>query len=203
MDLFQIYITKTNDLQTAVLATAFTNPLYVDDVRWEMWKETYFDQMQSWRAFNERTKFTVKHSQMARTGGERSLVEPPERQVTLRCNHCQGSLARRNGHLAMNGSTTDHGGTRITGPTANAGTVCSKCGRHLPRCAVCLSWLGTPDPLKSRDVKGPSNAEGSMAKLLSFCVSCDHGFHADHALAWFEKHQMCPMPDCRCMCGLA
>ncbi|KAK3659999.1 hypothetical protein LTR56_000925 [Elasticomyces elasticus] len=58
MDLLQTYIARTSDLQTAVLATAHTNPRYVDDVRWVMWKETYFEQMQAWRAFNERTKAT-------------------------------------------------------------------------------------------------------------------------------------------------
>ena len=195
MDLFQAYITKTNDLQTAVLATAFTNPLYVDDARWEMWKETYFMQMQSWRSFNERTKFTVQYSRMARWKDGSTWIEPPTRPVTLRCNHCKGSLARRDGE-------TSGRGIKVTGPLANAGTVCSSCGRHMPRCALCQLWLGTPDLTKAGRIKDMSKLEDTMAKFISFCVSCGHGFHADHAKAWFGEHEMCPVPDCQCMCGL-
>ncbi|KAK6432458.1 hypothetical protein LTR95_011370 [Oleoguttula sp. CCFEE 5521] len=62
MDLMQTYFTRTNDLQTAVLATAFTNPRYVDDVRWQMWKGVYFQQLQSWRCFAERARFTVQQT---------------------------------------------------------------------------------------------------------------------------------------------
>ena len=51
MDLFQAYIARSDDLQTAVLAMSATNPLYVWDARWEFWRETYFDQLQHWRAF--------------------------------------------------------------------------------------------------------------------------------------------------------
>ncbi|KAK1090224.1 hypothetical protein LTR48_008713, partial [Friedmanniomyces endolithicus] len=87
MYLFQTYIVRTGDLQTAVLATAITNPRYVDDVRWEMWKETYFEQMQTWRAFNERTKFTVQHARLAKSaanGSSSSLPsEPPEKARVL------------------------------------------------------------------------------------------------------------------------
>ncbi|KAK5136400.1 hypothetical protein LTR08_003526 [Meristemomyces frigidus] len=198
MDLFQTYITKTNDLQTAVLATAFTNPLYVDDVRWEMWKETYFMQMQSWRAFNERTKFTVQHSRLARRAKESGLrlIELPPKQVTLRCNHCQGPLARRS-------TTATNNSIKITGPAAHAGTVCPTCGRHMPRCALCNLWLGTPDPTKSRTTAAKdAKTEDKLARLLTFCVNCSHGFHADHAKEWFAKHGVCPVPDCRCMCGV-
>ncbi|KAK5125313.1 hypothetical protein LTR85_000422 [Meristemomyces frigidus] len=199
MSLFQTYLTKTNDLQTAVLATAFTNPLYVDDARWEMWRETYFMQMQSWRAFSERTKFTVQHARLARAKDGSTLVEVPDKQVTLRCNHCQGSLAGRS--AAANGKS--NGSTAVTGPAAHAGTVCSQCGRHMPRCAICQLWLGTPDAAKSNgQAKDVSRVDATLAKFLSFCVSCGHGFHAHHAKEWFGKHGMCPVPDCRCMCGL-
>ncbi|GAB7353095.1 hypothetical protein MBLNU459_g3638t1 [Dothideomycetes sp. NU459] len=129
MDLFQSYIRRTNDLQTAVLATAFTTPLYVDDVRWDMWKETYFQQLQSWRAFIERTKFTMQHTRRSITRSGTKLVNPPPRQLSLRCAHCQGSLARNTdgsltthkvGPVASGGSDTTR--TRITGSAASAGT---------------------------------------------------------------------------------
>ena len=213
MDLFQSYIRRTNDLQTAVLATAFTNPLYVDDLRWEMWKETYFMQMQSWRAFIERTRFTMQHTRRCVTASGEKLVKAPPKQLTLRCAHCQGSMAHNNTDMASanghgankagGGNTADATRTRITGPAANAGTVCQKCGRHLPRCCLCMQWLGTPDPKRAKDVDKEGASETDLlSKFVTFCASCTHGFHAHHARTWFAKHAMCPVPDCRCLCGL-
>lgn len=241
MDLFQTYITRTNDLQTAVLATAFTNPRYVhDDVRWEMWKETYFMQMQVWKLFAARAKFTVMHGRMARTRDGRSLIEAPTGKVELSCLHCQGSLGRSDGrfvsgessHQGVNATAPPSGKvTRVSGPAAHAGTVCPNCGRHMPRCGICLLWLGTPSPARTEPntnraseataaskesrVKEANHVSEShpsgeelnklddiMAKLLTFCMTCGHGFHADHARMWFEKWDMCPVPDCRCLCGI-
>lgn len=256
MDLFQSFIRRTNDLQTAVLATAFTNPLYVDDVRWEMWKETYFMQMQSWRAFIERTKFSMLHTRrFCVTHSGRKIAKPPPRQLTLRCAHCQGSLASNIDGVAagMNGAkngipgtigtpttvappaATDASRTRITGLAVAAGTICPRCGRHLPRCALCMQWLGTPEPTRAKEIindlmpgisniamsnnnnsnstitgGGGGGGSGTTAKettdplsnFVTFCASCTHGFHAHHARVWFSRHAMCPVPDCRCLCGL-
>ena len=208
MELFQSYIQRTNDLQTAVLATAFTNPLYVDDVRHEMWKETYFMQMQAWRCFIQRTKFTVQHNRMAKTQTGKALIEPPPAQVTLQCLHCQSSLARNDSRYVTGHPTSlaagppTPGTTRVSGPPANAGTVCPTCGRHLPRCGLCQMWLGTPNPSTPGGAKELGGLDNIMAKMISFCKLCGHGFHADHAKTWFEKHSVCPVPDCRCSCGL-
>ncbi|KAI7114576.1 hypothetical protein KC324_g19268, partial [Hortaea werneckii] len=88
LELFQTYLTRSADLQTVVLATAFTNPRYVDD---------------------SPTKI-------------------------------QGALA------------------------ANSGAVCLRCGRHMPRCALCNLWLGTP--LTSPSLAS-STARPSMMKRSS------------------------------------
>lgn len=222
MDLFQTYITRTNDLQTAVLSTAFTNPLYVDDVRWEMWKETYFMQTQSWRAFVPRAKFTVQHNALAKTREGKSLLDAPPAQMALKCLHCQGPLARgiearsmgfeRSGSSRLTAtssdlSTTSNGTTNsktsiqhISGPAAHAGTVCPHCGRHMPRCGICQLWLGTPKPTsKKGEMKGVDDV---LARLMAFCGSCGHGFHADHARAWFGKWEVCPVVGCGCLCGI-
>ncbi len=204
IDLFQSYITKFNDLQTAVLVMAFTNPRYVVDVRWEYWKETYFMQMQAWRAFTERTRFIVHHDRKSVNRDNRELNETPPRQVTLRCNHCLGSLARRE----KNGTGLENGHRRsftelksIRNPGASSGIVCPRCGRHMPRCGICMMWLGTPDPSKPGGAAALAK-EDLMAKFIMSCMTCNHGFHAHHARDWFVKHQMCPVPDCQCLCGL-
>ena len=203
MDLFQTYITRTADLQTAVLATAFTNPLYVDDARWEVWKETYFMQMQTWRAFIPRTKFTVQHNRTARTRDGHSLNKIPPAQVSLRCLHCQNSLGADTSSTSGTPALLPPNTTRVQGPAAHAGTVCQRCGRHMPRCGICQHWLGTPNPSASTAAaKELSKMEDVMAKLLTFCVRCGHGFHADHARMWYAKHSVCPVPDCECVCGI-
>lgn len=215
MDLLQCYIARTNDLQTAVLVTAFTHPRYSDDVRWEMWRETYFDQMQRWQCFPQRALFTVQHakiSRLPRTG--ESLIQSPPKQVTLRCLHCHGNLARRSERPR---SSSKGNATRVTGPAANAGTVCPQCGRHMPRCAICQLWLRTPDPQRTRkedtqvelanvngdnitNTKQDVKVRKVMEKLLTFCVRCGHGYHAGHAQMWFERHQLCAVSGCECVC---
>jgi hypothetical protein len=41
----------------------------------------------------------------------------------------------------------------------------------------------------------------AMSRFTVLCVKCSHGFHASHARAWFDKHRICPVPECRCLCN--
>lgn len=197
MDLLQTYLTKSNDLQTAVLAMGHTCPKYVNDMRYDMWRETYFEQMQVWHCFNERTKFTVEHNRLSRSRDGTSMLPQPPKQIALRCNHCDSSLARRDG--TRSGASGNR--MRVAGPAANAGTVCPTCGRHMPRCGICLLWLGTPDSTLHKG-RREERVNGGMSGFTTFCVTCKHGFHAEHARMWFAKHSVCPVPDCACSCGI-
>ncbi|KAI7299191.1 WD40 repeat-like protein, partial [Hortaea werneckii] len=199
LELFQTYLTRSADLQTVVLATAFTNPRYVDDVRWAMWKETYFDQLQSWRCFHQRARFTVMHARLCRKGlvgtkdekgkvarpgshlpssssSSSSSSSAPAAPVTLKCNHCQAPLARGQSPLGPSHPATPTNETPRTtqAPTkiqgalaANSGTVCLRCGRHMPRCALCNLWLGTPITSPSLSSASSSTARPSMMKRSS------------------------------------
>nr|OQO23829.1 hypothetical protein B0A51_09773 [Rachicladosporium sp. CCFEE 5018] len=204
-DLMQTYLTRTNDLQTAVLATAFTNPRYVDDVRWEMWKEVYFQQLQSWRCFGERARFTVQYNRMSVSREGKSMIQSPKGQITLRCVGCQGSLARTDSRYllgkAPDSSIVAAETPNAKGPAAQTGTVCLKCGRHLPRCAVCMMWLGTPENARTM-TPGTTGTAAAMKGFLSFCLACGHAYHAEHAVAWFGKHRECAVPGCKCACGV-
>lgn len=234
IDLFQQYISRTGDVQTAVLVTCFSAPLYVDDVRWRMWKESYLWFMQTWRTLIERTKFAVEHSRRAVTTDGERLIKPMPRQITLRCVHCNGSLAAQRDGIATNKSSMiglnnmpapfTAGSLRSTQSGAQevaqaSGTVCPKCGRHLPRCSICMQWLGAPDvnmvnvagtrqAKKDGDLDGvplrnkSKNMSELSSRFVTFCAECGHGFHAHHAEQWFAKHGMCPVPDCQCLCGL-
>jgi len=41
-----------------------------------------------------------------------------------------------------------------------------------------------------------------MWNRFNFCLSCNHGMHAGHAKEWFERHTVCPVPDCECSCKM-
>ncbi|EOD51122.1 putative ubiquitin-protein ligase e3 protein [Neofusicoccum parvum UCRNP2] len=226
MDLFEHNIAKFGDVQTAVLVMARTNPLYVTDPRWDYWKDTYFMQMQTWRCFIERTRFIVSHNKVAKTRDGHCLNKPFPRQITIRCMHCQLALARRGDSLvpladppplaaaappsALPSSTNIVGSKpskpapapqKTSTPSHNSGLVCPRCGRRMPRCGICMMWLGSPDPATIGGAESLKD-EDHEARQMVFCMTCTHGFHGHHARDWFAKHKTCPVPDCQCMCGL-
>lgn len=211
MDLFQAYITKTGDVQTAVLATARTNPRYVDDARWDLWKESYFWQMQGWREFIKRAQFTTQHNRAALDREGNCMVTPPPAQIALRCNHCQQSIARlgdskpnsENQHSKHPPPPSHRARTNAQTPAQAAGTRCPKCNRPLPRCAICMLWLGSPDPSTQGGAMAlaADKEASSLARVIYSCIRCGHGCHAHHASEWFAKHVKCPVPDCTCSCG--
>lgn len=218
MDLFEYYIAKFGDVQTAVVVMARTNPLYVTDPRWDYWKDTYFMQMQTWRCFIERTRFIVSHNKVATTRDGICLNKPFPRQITIRCMHCQLALARRGDTLvplnepsipALAPSPSIVGGKpskpaaaqKANTPSHNSGLVCPRCGRRMPRCGICMMWLGSPDQATIGGAESLKD-EDIEARQMVFCMTCTHGFHGHHARDWFAKHKTCPVPDCQCMCGL-
>ncbi len=81
-----------------------------------------------------------------------------------------------------------------------AGISCPNCKQHLPRCVVCLEVVGLPRsdrPEQSRDAE-----VRRTARFPTFCVSCGHVLHLDHAREWFKRHRECPAPECRCLCNV-
>ncbi|OAP57533.1 hypothetical protein AYL99_08271 [Fonsecaea erecta] len=43
--------------------------------------------------------------------------------------------------------------------------------------------------------------DSAMSRFTVMCLKCSHGCHAAHARMWFEKHRVCPVPDCTCLCN--
>ena len=56
--------------------------------------------------------------------------------------------------------------------------VCRKCKDYAFECSVCCM---------------------AVRGACTWCPMCNHGGHADHMMAWFEEHQMCPT-GCGCLC---
>ncbi|KZZ92737.1 ubiquitin-protein ligase E3 [Ascosphaera apis ARSEF 7405] len=242
MDLFQCYIKKFHDVQTPVLAMSHTIPRFISDqenkTRFEAWRELYRRQVNSWKAHLSRVKFDVESRKLASTWDGRQLFKPPAQQISLVCNYCTKPLSQYDGTSGTETPTTASanrnniaGGpaegvhttsTNPLGTSAATGTVCPKCGRHMPRCGVCSLWLGTVDPMakssiaedekkkqaesrESIDLKTPQpataeNVDELMKRFVVFCSNCNHGFHAHHARNWFSKHRICPVAECNCIC---
>ncbi|KAF2431975.1 hypothetical protein EJ08DRAFT_669597 [Tothia fuscella] len=206
MDLLSNYIKKFNDLQTAVLVASFTNPLYLDDPRFTLWKNTYEMQMQTWRAFRERMLFNHEHRKKSISHDKRQFGTIPTRPLTLRCNHCLNPLAPRTMKPQPDGSILTITAPRLkfsNSPAAKAGQLCPHCGNATPVCGICGLGLAAPDVRKLHSASARKLAEeDGLSHQAVHCMTCNHAFHGNHARDWFARHKMCPVPDCRCMCGL-
>ncbi|KAI9703646.1 MAG: hypothetical protein M1836_007416 [Candelina mexicana] len=214
IDLFQNYIVMFGDIQTAVLAMSFTNPRYVNDFRFEYWREWYRDTIDSWGMHIHRVHYDKQSTRKSITSDGRILAKKPAPQVTLRCNYCSGSLALDAQHdTSTSGEkdaadsltpgdsmTTAADGSPLGGANASSGTTCPKCKRHLPRCGVCMEWLGMPNPSTAGGAAAAEEA-GKMENFISMCLVCNHGFHWNHARVWFAEHKICPIANCQCTCN--
>lgn len=194
-------------LQDAVLILSRACPLYIQDARWSLWRDMYLSQMQVWRAFLERTRYIKQHNLHAVTREGRSVNKPSQPSLTLRCLNCQQNLALRKDPARNKNRLvpTPHQPKPASKPNPRAmsspALACPNCGTAMPRCGLCMLWLGSPDVSKQGAVE-TLKGEDLQSRMMVFCMSCTHGFHGHHARDWFGRHAMCPVPDCGCMCGL-
>ena len=237
--LFQAYLLKSSDLQTPILALSFVSPRYFSHPLLDLWREAYRSLLNTYRLFIQRVQFDVQATRLSIRSSARdakpSLTLAP-RQVSLRCNNCDQALDRNADHIPasetgpqdqIKSSFGNNQHSSIFGD-AKSGTVCPKCGRHMPRCIVCMMWLGMPasypgggsggirtkPTAKSQSAKELSvNSNGSMkadyetgtAKdvmkdFITVCRRCWHMSHQAHSAEWFEKHDTCAVPGCQCRC---
>ncbi|KAF2029322.1 hypothetical protein EK21DRAFT_113054 [Setomelanomma holmii] len=216
LDLLTVYIAAhPSGIQDAVLLLSRACPLYLQDPRWALWKDIYLEQMQTWRTFLERTRYVKEHNKLSVTREGRSVNKPSQPSLTLRCLNCQQNLALRKDPRSTkqrlvpiegqgrhgNAATNPGGGQRGKHIASSPALACPNCSTPLPRCGICMLWLGSPDPAKPGAAASLAS-EDLEARLMVFCMSCSHGFHGHHARDWFTRHAMCPVPDCGCMCGL-
>lgn len=212
VDVFARFIEKFNDFQTATLALSICAPRYVDDYRCLAWRNAYRAYLQRHKAYLERTKFEVESTKRSKRAG-RPTVKPPARQIALRCVYCDAetSLARLDSGVGGGGGAGAGGSSSLTdqhqhqqrnplmATSVNAGVSCPSCGRHLPRCVVCLEVVGVPR--SDRPEVNPDPEVRLAARFPTFCLRCEHVLHLDHARQWFARHAECPVPECRCRCN--
>lgn len=220
--LFENYTRKSCDLQTAILAMSFTCPSYFTDARVDLWRQTYRSQLNNWGMFIHRVHFDVQSTKLSISLSGKPEIRPPPRQVSIRCNNCDQALHRKSSRdlppRAFDSFDTQQ--NSIFGDT-KSGTVCPKCGRHMPSCVICMQWLGMPDPHSRGAVEevkrvGPEQDRTAeidpLEKFLTVCRRCWHMSHGAHSREWFEGrfnertqewiggHDKCPVPGCDCTC---
>lgn len=200
--LFGNYIRRFSDLQTAVLAISITCPRYFTDCRVDLWRETFRSNLNNWRLFIPRANFDVQCTKLSTPPNGKPELRSASRQLTLRCNYCDQTLDRNPINAPSATSSTIFGShpDKIFG-TDKSGTVCPKCGRHQPRCIICMNWLGLPDPHSRGIVATKMTGMEAISKSTTVCRKCWHMSHFGHMKAWFATHKVCAAPDCECRCG--
>ena len=204
VDIFARYIQKFHDVQTATLVLSICYPRYIDDIRCGAWRRAYRSHLQRHKLFFHRTKFDVESTKRSKRDGIPAL-KPPSRQIALRCVYCDAETSLANQHgappaaaaAAASSSSAIESRNPLLSTSISAGVSCPNCGRHLPRCVVCLEVVGVP-----RSDRPEEREETKMAgRFPTFCLRCDHVLHLDHARQWFARHAECPVPECRCRCN--
>ncbi|CAN6603480.1 SEH-associated protein 4 [Trichomonascus vanleenenianus] len=194
--LLQSYVDKTSDVQTASLIISYGYPRFFEDNRVRNWIEDYRGILNRWRLFSQRAKFDVGRTRLSKDYNGVPMAKPIAKQVYLRCSHCKKTIG---GSSARNMSKEM---TMLKGKTHPGTTRCQSCGNQLPRCAVCLLSLGSPLPTTALQKGQTLSLAKQFEQWPTFCLSCNHGLHAGHAREWFSKHDVCPVPDCSCLCNI-
>jgi WD repeat-containing protein mio len=202
VDIFAKYVEKFKDVQTATLVLSICAPLYIDDYRCIAWRNAYRAYLQRHKAFYQRAKFEVESTKKSKRGNV-PTIKPPSRQIALRCVYCDAEyeLSRMTGltSVPLPPASTGQRANQLMVAGVNAGVCCPTCGRHLPRCVVCLEVVGIARSDRPDSSQDPQTRVA--ARFPTFCLKCEHVLHLDHARQWFARHIECPVPECRCRCN--
>ncbi|XP_059175424.1 GATOR complex protein MIOS-A-like isoform X2 [Physella acuta] len=178
VDLLGNYLDLTSDIQTAAIAAVFS---MCKEQRISEWIDVYRDLLDRWRFWHQRCIFDN-----VRQTFYQDRVPP---SVNISCNFCGKSISNTIMTRARSMvQTVFNRGAQIRPKI----TCCPSCRKALPRCAICLTHMGT--------------SSGSGAKLtpiqewFTWCQTCRHGGHAAHLIQWFSEHSECPVTGCTCKC---
>ncbi|EXJ70236.1 uncharacterized protein A1O5_06304 [Cladophialophora psammophila CBS 110553] len=97
--------------------------------------------------------------------------------------------------------STSDSSTRTTVPTSQAA---SKGVDTVPDILVAAPSGSAPGQEPESEMKTVGTArkwDSAMSRFTVMCLKCSHGCHAAHARMWFERHRVCPVPDCTCLCN--
>ncbi|XP_057660975.1 GATOR complex protein MIOS [Diorhabda carinulata] len=181
LKLLQKYLDNVGDIQsTTLIATR----AFHDDLGSEVvtnWIDNYRNVLNSWKMFHERADFDIMLASYK--------SEKPPQQVYVSCNFCGKSISA---YLSSHDRNRPqlHKSSAIKSKLSS----CPNCRKPLPRCAICLQYMGTT----TGDCSGTKNTPFEL--WFTWCQTCRHGGHAGHLCEWFDEHQECPVSGCSCRC---
>ncbi|XP_077513332.1 GATOR complex protein mio isoform X1 [Amblyomma americanum] len=201
--LLQRYLDRTGDVQTVSVAALQSHPSPLSSSpRAQLWVDHYRQLLDQWQLWYQRCQFDCQWVRQ-------HAASMPAQQVLVSCNFCslaaspylqllqQGRQApgalKAAAHLA---TATSQNKTKVT--------CCPHCRKPLPRCALCLTNMGTPagSVWRSSNEQGEENDKlAEFSTWFTWCQSCRHGGHAIHLMDWFRDHADCPVTGCSCKCS--
>ncbi|KAL4222251.1 hypothetical protein ACF0H5_018288 [Mactra antiquata] len=193
LELLGQYVNITTDVQTASLAVIYSAPseLLKND-RVSNWIESYRDLLDGWQLWHQRAKFDIIRHSFDKT-------RVPS-QGFVSCNYCGKSIAC-NMTLASRSRPSNYNSLPPTNRPKI--TCCPGCRKPLPRCALCLTNLGTPSGSGLYQQKDKTEYEQKLSSFdnwFTWCQTCRHGGHSAHITDWFSEHTQCPVTGCECKC---
>ncbi|XP_072142753.1 GATOR2 complex protein MIOS isoform X3 [Dermacentor andersoni] len=199
--LLQRYLDRTGDVQTVSVAAlqSYPSPLS-SSPRAQLWVDHYRHLLDQWQLWYQRCQFDCQWVRQ-------HAASVPAQQVLVSCNFC--SLAASPYLQMLQGGRHHQGnkGTHLTTATSQNKTkvtCCPHCRKPLPRCALCLTNMGTPAGSVWRGSNEQGDESGKLAEFstwFTWCQSCRHGGHAVHLIDWFRDHADCPVTGCNCKCS--
>ncbi|XP_054158947.1 GATOR complex protein MIOS-B-like [Oppia nitens] len=209
LDLFARYIELTTDVQTISLILLKALPSAISQSpRAKMWTESYRQLLDCWRLWNIRAQFDIDWYK-----GLCHLKEPKQ-QIFVSCNYCgfpissyisQPKTVKAQEQYQQQLSHHHHNRSSSTTSSIHKNRIqsCPQCRKPLPRCALCLTHLGTPGGQYWRPGLTFNKSERKLTPFNSWftwCQTCRHGGHANHIIQWFNEHINCPVAGCECKC---
>ncbi|TPX34999.1 hypothetical protein SmJEL517_g02515 [Synchytrium microbalum] len=148
VDLFEEFVDRTGDVQSACMVMSLVVPRRFTDYRVESWVDNYRLLLDRWQLFRVRAQFDIARRRYMPNEPIGEAVVPA--QVYVRCNFCNQSIANGPASTPRKLQTqpptpsTPHPQPMQNQPRSKV-TVCPnpKCGQPLPRCSLCLLALGT------------------------------------------------------------
>ncbi|XP_060561622.1 GATOR complex protein MIOS-like [Ruditapes philippinarum] len=193
LDLLGKYVDNTCDVQTAILAVIYSSPSELGkDERVQVWMESYRGLLDRWQLWHQRAKFDIiRHSV------DKTRVQS---QAFVSCNFCGKTIAC---NMALAARSRPSAYSSLPPTNRPKITCCPGCRKPLPRCALCLTNLGTPSGSGLGQLKDKSEFEGKLSSFdswFTWCQTCRHGGHSSHVTDWFQEHTECPVTGCQCKC---
>lgn len=218
LELLERYIEKTSDVQTVSLVILQSLPCDVhEDPRAKSWVENYKSILDCWRLWHQRAYFDIEWY-------KRLSNESPPQQLFVSCNFCDKSVSsylrlvgrskqgleaqQQQLQLQQQHQAQQHfqGKSSMSSSSNKTRTQsCPSCRKALPRCALCLTHLGTPAMhWRSAELRHiqqePTSKLSPFNNWFTWCQSCRHGGHSQHLVTWFKEHVECPVSGCTCRC---